>query len=196
MSTLLNINESNIVNQRSFVSGGRNKMAHFILRVLCLLGCFTSTLSWDWQIYIDSLLTECLTLRFPDLYLEKMEACFIVKSGHRHCQRVIEPRFKSANIVSYPHICGWMVPTTTTTNNYHFSYNVLVYESFVIKLQILTFNLDYSISCGSQYLQVQSCDNAERVTRYCGHRRPWSHSTANNSMTVITSGVFDGGVTI
>ena len=167
-------------------------MAYFILCGLCLFGCFTSTLSW--QIYIDSLLTECLTLRFPDSYLEKIEACFIVKSGHRHCQRVIEPRFKSANIVSYPYICGWMVPTTTTTNNYHFSYKVLVYESFVIKLQILTFNLDYSASCVSQYLQVQSCDNAERVTRYCGHRRPWSHLTGNNSMAVITSGVFDGGI--
>ena len=167
-------------------------MAYFILRVLCLLGCFTSTLSW--QIYIDSLLTEWLTLTFPNSYLEKIEACFIAKSGHRHCQGVIEPRLKSANIVSYPYICGWMVPKTTTTNSYHFSYNILVYESFVIKLQILTFNLDYSASCVSQYLQVQSCDNAERVTRYCGHRRLWSHLTGNNSMAVITSGVFDGGI--
>ena len=164
------------------------------MRILYLFGYFLLVCSW--QIYIESLLAKCLTLRFQGSYLEKLEACFIVRSGDRHCRRVLNPQVNVTEIVRYPYICGWMVPTTSTTKHYFFRYDVVVYEAFVVKIRILNFNIDYSPSCRSQYLQIQSCNNDEKTTIYCGHRMPWNHQSRNNTIYMITSGLFEKGLTL
>ena len=159
-----------------------------IFHFVCICMCYTLVASW--HVYIESLLEKCLTFRLPGSYLEKMETCYVVKSGNSHCKTVIHPQLSHSNIVKNTHICGWMVPNILQTKHYYMRYDVISHASFVVQINFHFFKLEYSPMCQAQRAELQSCDQSDRTAIYCGNRSPWIHASGNNSITLQISGIF------